>query len=118
MSATVKFNPGEKGTYRGNLYVTNYNGRSIWASVPVTVNVVTEAREIGLSGDLAFGGVDVNSTKYRTLTITNSGYETLHVTDVQLPPAFTASQTTLEIPAGKSQNIDIMLGNCFPGEGR
>lgn len=97
------------GERQFDIHILTWNGsqnvRKV--TVPVTVTVVPATRVVSLAGDLSFAGVDVNTTARRTLTMTNAGNSTLLVTDVQTPPAFTASLTTLEIPAGESRDIEI-----------
>jgi len=64
-------------------------------------------RIISLSGTMAFGNVDVNSTSDATLTITNSGDSELSITDISLPTGFTASVSTLAVASGESEDITI-----------
>lgn len=62
---------------------------------------------IGLSGNLAFGNVNVGSTATAPLTITNSGTAELVITSVTYPTGFAGSFTSGTIPANGSQAVTV-----------
>jgi hypothetical protein len=72
--------------------------------------IPTPTRIIGVSGNLAFGNVQVGQAATATLTITNSGNASLTVAGVTVPNdiggPYTASWKGL-IPAGGSQPVSI-----------
>jgi hypothetical protein len=67
----------------------------------------TETRIIGLSGNLAFGSVQVGSQATTTLTITNSGNSPLTVTGMTGPSGYSASWTNGTISGGGTQLVTI-----------
>lgn len=69
----------------------------------------TPTRVIALSGNLAFGNVQVGNTATATLTITNSGNATLTVSGITGPSAgiYSATWTSGTIPVGGSQAVTI-----------
>ena len=63
-------------------------------------------RVIGLSGDLAFGSVTVDTTATRTLTISNSGNSALAVSGITYPSGFSGAWSGT-VAAGGSQNVTV-----------
>jgi hypothetical protein len=62
---------------------------------------------IGLSGSLAFGDVEVGTTKDAQVTISNGGSTTLTVSGMTGPSGYTASWTSGTIAAGASQPVSV-----------
>ena len=62
---------------------------------------------LGLSGNLAFSLVTVNTTKTTTLTISNTGTSTLTVNGISYPDGFTGNWSSGAIAAGGSQNVTV-----------
>jgi T5SS/PEP-CTERM-associated repeat protein/autotransporter-associated beta strand protein len=78
-----------------------------YGAANLTLTVVPPAtRIIGLSGNLAFGNVQVGQTATRTLTISNSGSSTLNVSGISYPSGFSGSWSG-SIGAGGSQNVTV-----------
>jgi hypothetical protein len=104
-SVMVTFAPGAQGGYIGTVRVIadeTDGTNSILASgtaLPVT-------RIIGLSGDLAFGSVQVGTSATRTLTISNRGDTALRVGFLGLPDGFSGSWSG-SISPGASQTVTI-----------
>jgi hypothetical protein len=73
---------------------------------PTSPSTPTSARTIGLSGNLAFGNVQVGSTASALLTITNTGSSTLTVTGISYPTGFSGSWNG-GVPAGGSQQVTV-----------
>lgn len=73
----------------------------------------TQTRIISVSGNLAFGDVNVGSSRDATITISNSGNATLTVTGLSvsgsLGSILTASWTSGTIAAGGSQSVTIRI---------
>jgi uncharacterized repeat protein (TIGR02543 family) len=63
-------------------------------------------RIIGLSGNLAYGGVQVGSTSNRTLTISNTGNTNLTVTGISYPAGFSGTWSG-SIAADGSTNVAV-----------
>jgi len=81
------------------------------SNTPTSPTPVSTTRVIALSGDLAFGAVNVGSSSERTLTITNTGNAVLTVTSLTatggLADHIRASWTSGAIAAGGSQAVRI-----------
>jgi hypothetical protein len=96
----------------GTLTATESN--SGCPTVPKCPGTVTTAwsatsdstRVIGLSGDLAFGTVMVDTTATRTLTISNTGNSTLAVSGITYPDGFSGAWSGT-VAAGGSQNVTV-----------
>jgi hypothetical protein len=71
----------------------------------------TPTKVIGITGNLAFGTVQIGSSGTATMTIANTGNATLTVTSLNLPSsilsAYGASWTSGTIAAGASQAVTI-----------
>lgn len=74
---------------------------------PTGPPAATETRIISVTGNLAFGVVEVGSFAERTARITNSGNSPLTVTGMTGPSGFAASWTSGVIPAGAGQDITV-----------
>jgi hypothetical protein len=64
-------------------------------------------RVIGLSGNLAFGNVTVNTTATATLTISNTGNSALAVSSITYPPGFSGNWASGTVAAGGSQPVTV-----------
>jgi sugar lactone lactonase YvrE len=69
-------------------------------------SLISRFRVIGLSGNLSFGNLTVNSSMQRTLSITNTGFDRLIVSGVTLPSGFTGNWSGTILP-NATQNITI-----------
>ncbi len=103
----------------GDLGTLDYNSHYYWKVVAndhkggVTTGPVWDfwtenetTRIIRLTGDLAFGDVEVGSTAQRTLTIYNDGNSTLGVSGISYPSRFSGSWSGI-ISAGGSRNVTV-----------
>ena len=82
------------------------------ATTAVTTPTVTPTRIIDVSGNLAFGTVNIGQTSTRTFTISNSGNSTLTFTGLTAvggtgTAGYTASPTSGSVTAGGSQQVSI-----------
>lgn len=88
-------------------------------SSPTGPSSSTPSRIMGLAGNLAFGTVNVGSSSESTLTITNSGTQTLTVTGMTISGGFgdqiRASWTSGGIAPGASQAVRIAFVPTTPG---
>ena len=81
------------------------NGNTRYLYAPEFVEVVgPTTRSISLSGNLAFGSVQVGTSLQRTLTISNSGSTTLTVSGITYPQGFSGDWSGT-IPAGGSHDV-------------
>lgn len=67
---------------------------------------VQGTRVIALSGSMAFGNVPVGDSAQRALTISNTGDQTLTVSSISYPAAFSGNWSGT-IPAGESQVVPV-----------
>ena len=74
---------------------------------PSSTAASTATRVVSLSGNLAFGTVEVGKTSELTLTIGNSGTGTLSVTGITCPGGYTPGWTSGTIAPGASQQVTI-----------
>jgi hypothetical protein len=68
---------------------------------------VSETRIVALSGNLAFGNVDVRQTKTAILTIANTGNAPLSVASITYPAAFTGDFASGTVAAGATQAVTV-----------
>lgn len=80
----------------------------------LVTGVVAVSRQIGLSGNMDFGTVNVGTTGHRTLTISNTGNNDLHVTNILIKDAggntitqYVASPLTGTIVSFGHLDVDI-----------
>jgi hypothetical protein len=71
-------------------------------------------RVIGLSGNLAFGGVQIGTTASRTLTISNTGNSPLTVNSISYPTGFSGAWSG-SIAAGGSHNVIVTFAPTSMG---
>lgn len=103
----------------------NYNGQIVINSndtanspLVVTVNMqVSGPAEIALSDTcIHFGSVMQYTNKYDTITITNNGCDTLHITSAAINnPAFSVSPAAIDIAPLDSGKISIEFNPQTPG---
>ncbi len=70
-------------------------------------STVATTKVISLVGNLAFGGVTVNSTGTNTLTIFNTGNTALTVTGISFPSGYSGDWQSGAVPAGQSQLVNV-----------
>lgn len=82
---------------------------------PVPVSLFNRfARSIRVTGDLNFGNVPVGQSVTRDLIVHNDGWEALEVSDLHLPPGFSASFDGVIEPEG-SASIPVVFTPLFEG---
>jgi hypothetical protein len=94
---------------------TNAGVTSGWsAAVPVTI---TNTQIMGLSGNLDFGVQGVNAQPFtRTLTVTNSGNGTMHVTDITSASGlFSASPKVFAVPPFGTTPVQVTFAPTAEG---
>jgi uncharacterized membrane protein len=105
-NVTVSFAPTSAATLSGNITVAS-NATSGTNTIAVSGSSVAATRIIGLSGDMAFGNVTVNSTATRMMTISNTGNSVLTVNSISYPTGFTGNWSSGTIAAGSSRNVTV-----------
>lgn len=76
------------------------------ASMVVSSSATGSTSMIGVSGDLAFGLVEVGAMATRTMTIGNGGNSQLSVTNILYPTSFSGSWTGVVSP-GSSTTVNV-----------
>ncbi len=102
-SYTVAPNPGAGRTAT----ITLTSGALTATHIIVQEAAGEPTRIIGLSGNLAFGGVPVGQTATRLLTITNAGNTALSVTGIGYPAGFGGNWSGGTIAPGGSRNVTV-----------
>jgi len=101
------------GVYTFTLTATN--GGEVDTQSFTLIVTATPTRVIALSGSLAFGDVDINTTSQKSLTITNNGNVILTVTDITLPTGFVASETSFTVAPLASHLVSITFSPIIAG---
>ncbi len=102
-AVTITFAPTIQGNYGGPITV---NSNATSGSDMVLSWGVGVERAIRLSGDMAFGKVDVNTTATAVLTIHNDGNRAMNVSGINYPAGFSGSFSG-SIAAGGSQAVTV-----------
>ena len=106
-SVTVTFAPTAAQSYSGTVTV-NSDKTSGTNTIAISgTGTPTPTRIINLTGSLAFGNVNVGSTKQLTFTIGNSGNSTLTVSSITYPAGFTGSWSSGTIAASGSKIVTV-----------
>jgi len=105
-NVTVTFAPTTAATSNGDITV-NSNDSTSAKTIALSGTGLAQTRIVGISGDMVFGSVTVNSTSSRTLTITNSGNSALNVSGINYPPGFSGNWSGGNIAAGASRNVTV-----------
>lgn len=107
-SVTVTFTPTAAQNYGGNLTVaSDATGGVSTLAVSGVGSAGATTRVLTLSGDLAFGEVEIGQSTSRTLIIGNSGNAALSVSGIGYPSGFSGDWSGGTIPAGGNQNIIV-----------
>lgn len=96
--------PSVNGTFAVTLRASNGTQSD---TQPFTLTVAPATKIISITGTLAFGDVDVNTTAQRSFTILNNGNTVLTVTNITLPSGFTADWSSGTIAAGASHVVVV-----------
>jgi hypothetical protein len=108
-NAIVGFTPTSAKAFNGTIKVYS-NASNGTQSISVTgtgVQSPSSSPSISLSGNMAFGSVQVNSSKTATLRIQNTGNATLTVNSISTPSGFTKDWTGGNITAGAYKDVVI-----------
>ena len=99
------------GTYTANLLVSSNDPNTPQITIPVSLTIVgTPAFDINTT-ELDFGNVIQFTTEDQQVTITNTGTDSLFITDIIFPSAdFTADITAFGLYPTLTQNINITFG--------
>ncbi len=104
---TVTFSPSSSGSFAGLVTVAS-DATSGAGTIAISgTGLPVPTRVIALSGDLAFGSVQVGFSASAVLHIANSGNQPLNVSGLSLPNGFAASWNAGSIPAGAGQDVTI-----------
>ena len=104
---TVTFAPVAVTNYGGTVTVVSDASGTSTIEASGTGSIVGAAtRNIGLSGNLAFGTVTTGTTTTATLTITNSGSASLTVSNITYPAGFSGAFSG-SIAAGGSHGVIV-----------
>lgn len=93
----------------GNLYPAgdgnyqDFNYRFITRGAPVT----EAERILALSGNLDFGELFAGDSATRTLTLENTGNDTLNISNLTFPDGFSGDWTSGSLDPGVNQNVSI-----------
>ena len=105
-NVTVTFSPTESLTYSGDVDVDS-NKTSGAGTIAISgTGTPPPARVIALSGDLAFGNVEIGSSATSSLVISNTGNTELAVSGITCPAGFSGNWSG-SIAAGESQNVTV-----------
>jgi len=103
---TVTFSPTSATSYSGTVTVISDKTSGTNTIAASGTGTLTPTRIIGLSGNLAFGGVIVGSSSQRILTINNTGNSTMTVSSISYPSGFSGDWSGA-IAAGGSQPVTV-----------
>ncbi|MDX2109851.1 MAG: choice-of-anchor D domain-containing protein [Verrucomicrobiota bacterium] len=106
-TVTVTFSPTVVQSYSGTVTVNSdmTSGTNTLAASGTGTAVPTSI--IGVTGNLAFGNLEVNQTATQTFTISNTGNTALVVSSVTYPGGFTGNFNSGSIAAGGSQLVTV-----------
>ena len=105
VNVPVTFAPTALITYSGPVTVIS-DATSIASTLSVSGTGGLPVRIIGLSGNLAFGGVSTGTTTTATLTITNAGNSTLTINNITYPAGFSGAFSGT-IAVGTAQDLPV-----------
>lgn len=105
-TVTVLFSPRAAQTYGGTVTV-NSDKTSGLNTLLISGTGIAVTRIIGLSGSLAFGNVNVNTSKQLNFTVSNTGNSALNVSSISYPSGFTGNWSSASIAAGGSQSVTV-----------
>lgn len=104
----ISYTPTSSGTYTNNI-VLAYNNKTL--VIPYTANRIAANRIINLNtSSTNFGNVPKNTTQTKTLTISNTGSQSLNITSVTISGTtgvWTVDNYIGSIPAGGSVNVNV-----------
>jgi|GEM_PF-5528932 len=104
----VTFVPTSAQSYSGTVTV-NSNKTSGTNTTAISGMGTSPNRIISISGGLAFGNVQLNTTKQLAFTIQNSGNSTMTVSSISYPTGFSGNWSGGTIAAGASQTVTVIF---------
>jgi Abnormal spindle-like microcephaly-assoc'd, ASPM-SPD-2-Hydin len=111
----VTFAPNAAGAFTGTLTMQTNDPNQATATITLT-GTGGEPAAAWTPPSLDFGTVEAGATSPLSVTVTNSGSVTLHVTGITAsPPVFTASSAQLSVPPGGSQTIQVTFAPAVTG---
>ncbi len=108
-SVNIRFQPTKNGSYSGNIFISsNKTSGNYYVSVSGTGYDNSPTRILNLSGNFAFGTVNVGNMSNKILVISNTGNSTLTVTNIILPSGFSVTNgTSFNLSPGQSRTVGI-----------
>jgi hypothetical protein len=111
----VTFAPNAVGAFTGTLTMQTNDPNQATATITMT-GTGAQPAAAWTPPSLDFGTVEAGATSSLSLTITNSGSVSLHVTGIiASPPVFTALSAQLSVPPGGSQPIQVTFSPAAAG---
>ncbi|GAB4396933.1 MAG: hypothetical protein OHK0053_12170 [Microscillaceae bacterium] len=100
----VTFSPTAPQDYNGVVNISSNRTEG-----PNTLNITGKGtnRVLSLSGNLAFGEVEIGQSKTAILSIRNLGNQTLNISSIVLPENFTSNWNGGNVISGITQNVII-----------
>lgn len=100
----LTFSPVKAKDYSGDIVlVTNaFNGEKSLA-----VSGLGTDRVIVAASACEFGNIDINATKEKSITISNTGNDILNISDIECPEYFAVEWTQLAIAPGETKDLTI-----------
>jgi PKD repeat protein len=93
--------------YLASVGAASYPASAVDATLRLSRIQEVPVRQISLSGDLAFGAVNIGTSAQRTMTIANTGNSALSVTSISLPSGFSAGWTSGTIAPNATQQVTV-----------
>jgi sugar lactone lactonase YvrE len=125
---SVQLNSGTPGTFNGSITITNNDPTNNPFTFAITGTVLAPAQQMevyngaalitnGQTAAVNFGSAQINTPgPIVTLTVTNSGGQTLNVTNVTAPSGFTVvTNAPATIAAGASGTFSVQLNTTVAG---
>lgn len=96
---------GTAGSYSLTLTATVTSPSQTDSQSFTLVVAAASTKVIALSGSMAFGNVDINTTLTKTLTIANTGNTDLAITSISYPSGYTGDYASGTIPPNGTQAV-------------
>ncbi len=113
---TLTFSPVDKSMQGATL--TIYSNDTDEPSIYVSVTGTVSGSGLAISPlDIQFGDVYIGSSNTEIITITNTGENSLLVTDISSDNGnFSVSQSSMTVPGGENKTVTIIFSPLQPGE--
>ena len=106
-NVAVTFRPTAVQGYNGTITVSSDATSGSGAVAVSGAGIAASTRVIGVSGNLTFGSVTVNTTKTLTMRVANTGNATLTVSGIGYPAGFSGNWTSGTITAGGNRTVAV-----------